>query len=213
MERLSDAMLDVNRASSLSEYALVQANVAQKQREVQIVEDSFTDALTGVGNRRRLDQAMAAEISRVRRTGGLLTAIMADVDHFKRVNDEHGHGAGDKVLARVGALLRSQTRPTDIVARFGGEEFVVLMPHVTLAQGVSKAELLRIALGTEIIDPLTKAVTASFGVAELLPAEEAASFLSRVDTALYQAKESGRNTVVAAGPGLRGRNVSVSPIC
>jgi len=198
LERISDALLDLNRESSVAQHALTQANVSMKQREVQTVEASLTDALTGVGNRRKLEQALAIEISRVHRGEGSLCAIMADIDHFKRVNDEYGHGAGDAVLKHVGGLLRAQTRPTDIVARFGGEEFVVLMPHTRLPQAATRAEKLRSALAAEIIDPLVKPVTSSFGVAELSRDESGESFLARVDAALYQAKKCGRNRVVAA---------------
>lgn len=198
LEKLNDAMLDLNRESSVAQHTLARANVTLKQREVQIVEASLTDALTGVGNRRRLDQALATEISRVRRTGGTLSAIMADIDHFKRVNDDYGHGAGDKVLARLGATFRTQTRPTDIVARFGGEEFVVLMPHTGLAQAASKAEQLRNAVAAECIEPLPRPVTSSFGVAELSRGEDGDSFLARADAALYRAKEGGRNRVATA---------------
>ena len=197
LERLNDAVLELNRKSTVAQDALTRANVAMKRHEVEIVEESLTDKLTGVGNRRKFELALAAEISRVHRHGGTLSAIMADVDHFKRVNDDYGHGAGDKVLARLGELLRSQTRVTDIVARFGGEEFFVLLPHTGLAQAAAKAEQLRIALAAEIIDPLPRPVTSSFGVAELSAGEDGESFLRRVDKALYQAKEAGRNRVVS----------------
>ena len=198
LEMLNDAMLDLNREASVAQHSLARSNVALKQREAQIVETSLTDALTGLGNRRRLDEALAMEISRVRRVGGSLSAIMSDIDHFKRVNDEYGHGGGDRVLERFGALLKQNTRPTDIVARFGGEEFFVLMPHTGLAQAASKAEQLRIALESELIAPLTRPVTSSFGAAELFSGEDAKSFLGRVDAALYEAKKSGRNRVVTA---------------
>jgi diguanylate cyclase (GGDEF)-like protein len=198
LERINDAMLELNQESSVAQNTLTRANVNLKQREVQILEASLTDALTGVGNRRKLEQGLATEISRVRRDGSALSAIMTDVDHFKRVNDEYGHGVGDKVLVQLGALLRSQTRQTDIVARFGGEEFIVLMPHTSLAQAAAKAEILRGALAAELIEPLARPVTASFGVAELSGEEDGESFLGRVDKALYRAKEGGRNQVVAA---------------
>ncbi len=207
LERINDAMLSLNRDSSVAQYSLSQANIMLKesnatmaQREGQFVADSLTDALTGVGNRRKLDQALAAEVGRARRGEGPLSAIMADVDHFKRVNDEYGHGAGDKVLAQFGAMLKSQTRTTDVVARFGGEEFVVLLPHTGLSLAVAKAEQFRQALALQTIEPLTTVVTSSFGVAELLSGENSESLLSRVDAALYRAKEGGRNCVVAAAP-------------
>lgn len=200
LEALNDAILDLNRESSVARHALSQANVSLSQREEQSVAASLTDALTGVGNRRRFDQALEAEISRVRRNGGVLSAIMLDIDHFKRINDQYGHGAGDKVLANLGTLLQSQFRPTDIATRYGGEEFVVLMPHASLAQAASKAEQLRSLLAGQIMEPLENAVTASFGVAQLLGEEDREGFLVRIDTALYQAKAEGRNRVVVAAP-------------
>jgi diguanylate cyclase (GGDEF)-like protein len=207
LERINDAMLSLNRESSVAQYSLSQSNMileesnaTMAQREGQFVVDSLTDALTGVGNRRKLDQALASEIERVRRGEGPLSAIMADVDHFKRVNDDYGHGAGDKVLAQFGALLSSHTRATDVVARFGGEEFIVLLPHTGLSLAITKAEQFRNALASQTIEPLTTAVTSSFGVAELLSGENSESLLRRVDSALYRAKEGGRNRVMAALP-------------
>ena len=198
LERLSDAMLALNRESAAAQHTLTQSNVSLMQRQGRLVEESLTDALTGVGNRRKLEQSLVIEVSRVRRGSGSLSAIMADIDHFKRVNDMHGHSTGDKVLARFGALLKAQTRPTDIVARFGGEEFLVLMPDTSQAQAMLKAEKLRAALAAQIIEPLTEPVTSSFGVAELSPDEDGQSLLGRVDAALYEAKATGRNRVVAA---------------
>ena len=202
LERFNDAMLDLNRESSVVQNALTSANVALKQREEKFVEASLTDALTGVGNRRKLEQTLAIEISRVRRSGGTLSAIMADVDHFKRVNDEYGHGAGDKVLMHFSALLQSKIRATDIVARFGGEEFIVLMPHTSQAEAIAKAEQIRHALALEIIEPLKEPLTSSFGVGELLDQEDRESFLKRIDMALYMAKTGGRNQVLAAANNL-----------
>ena len=198
LERLSDTMLELNQDSTVAQYALAQSNISLTQRQGVLVAESFTDVLTGVGNRRKLDQSLAIEISRMRRDAGALSVIMADIDHFKRVNDVYGHGAGDKVLAHFGAMLQAYTRPTDIVARFGGEEFIVLMPNTSLSQATLKAEQFRAALAVQTIEPLTETVTSSFGVAELFRDEEGSSFLGRVDAALYQAKEAGRNRVVAA---------------
>jgi diguanylate cyclase (GGDEF)-like protein len=186
------------RTESRRENAVLsRANVALKARESILVVESLTDALTGVGNRRMLERAVAAEINRVERHGGALSALMMDIDHFKRVNDEYGHAAGDRVLARFAALLRAQTRPTDIVTRFGGEEFVVLMPHTPLVPAAAKAEQIRAAIAAERIEPLATPLTSSFGLAELAQGEDAASFLGRSDAALYKAKDGGRNRVVA----------------
>jgi PleD family two-component response regulator len=105
LERINDAILEVSKASTLGQNDVTRKNVEIKEREAEILEESMTDILTGVGNRRKLELALVAEISRVRREGGALSAIMGDIDHFKRVNDEYGHAAGDKVLARFLVLL------------------------------------------------------------------------------------------------------------
>jgi len=198
LESLADAVLNLNRESAIAQHGLIQANSALTRSRSRFLEDSLTDALTGVGNRRRFEQALEIEINRDRRGKGPLSAVMADVDDFKRVNDEHGHGVGDQVLADLGELLKSQTRSTDVVARFGGEEFVVLLPHTDLAQATLKAEQFRTALEVRVIVALGRPVTASFGVAELVDGEDRESFFARIDAALYRAKGEGRNRVVAA---------------
>lgn len=205
LERLSDTMLNLNQEASLVHRSLSQtnsrlknANAALKQHESVLLAKSLTDTLTGVGNRRRLDQALKTEIKRANRNGDKLCAVMADIDHFKLVNDDYGHTAGDMVLAKFGVILKSQSRLSDIVTRFGGEEFVVLMPHTALDQAIAKAENLRITLSASIIPPLKSIVTSSFGVAELSEGEDGESLLHRIDAALYQAKKKGRNNVVAA---------------
>lgn len=198
LEKMSDAALAMHQESGLANLSLARANVSLKQRETRIIEISLTDALTGVGNRHKMELAMAEEIARTRRHGVRLCAAMVDVDHFKSVNDRYGHGAGDAVLRRLGTLLREQTRPNDIVARYGGEEFVVLMPHTALAGAVVVAERIRTVLAGEVIAPVPEPVTASFGVAELLAAEGGEAFLARADRALYAAKREGRNRVAMA---------------
>jgi two-component system cell cycle response regulator len=196
LERLNEKMLDLNRDYANAQLELAQANLKLQQREAQIVALTLTDSLTGLGNRRRLEQSLATEINRAQRTGGSLCAFMADLDHFKRINDTFGHEAGDKVLAAFGELLRGETRATEILARAGGEEFVVLMPQTDLARGLATAERIRAAIAAERIDPLPDGITASFGVAELAAGEQGDAFMRRVDKALYEAKHAGRNCVV-----------------
>jgi diguanylate cyclase (GGDEF)-like protein len=198
LERLTNAMLDLNRDSLVAQRSLAETNAALKQNVDQVVETSLTDALTGVGNRRKLQQVLGHELNHARLSGATLSAIMVDLDQFKLVNDIYGHGAGDKVLVHVGALLQSQTRSIDSVIRLGGEEFLVLMPQMPLAHALLRAEQFRCALASRLIEPLTTAITASFGVAELARAENAESMLARADAALYRAKQLGRNRVVAA---------------
>jgi len=196
LERLYDGVSDLNEEYAKAQLGLAQTNLRLRQREAEIVAISLTDPLTGVGNRRRLEQALPLEITRSERTGHKLSAFMADLDHFKRINDTYGHEAGDNVLAAFGRILVKNIRPTDIAARFGGEEFVVMMPHTVLAQGAATAERLRETLASSRIEPLHEPVTASIGVAELAPGESGEELLQRIDKALYAAKESGRNRVV-----------------
>jgi diguanylate cyclase (GGDEF)-like protein len=196
LERLNEKMLDLNRDYADAQLELAQTNLKLRQREAQIVALTLTDSLTGLGNRRRFRQAMATEINRARRTGGSLCAFMADLDHFKRVNDTFGHEVGDKVLAAFGDLLR-QTRSTEVAARIGGEEFVVLMPHTDLAESMATAERIRVATAAMRVKPMPDGVTASFGVAKLAAGEDGNAFMLRIDKALYEAKHTGRNRVVA----------------
>jgi two-component system, cell cycle response regulator len=195
LEQLYDVMLELNRDYANAQFQLAQANLNLRRREAEIVAMSLTDQLTSVGNRRLLDQAMATEIARAARSGKKLCAFIADLDHFKRVNDTYGHEAGDNVLAAFGSLLRRNTRQTDIVARFGGEEFVMLLPDTDLAEAVIIADRLRETLAAECVEPLPDPVTASFGVAEMTIGETGAAMLQRADKALYRAKQAGRNRV------------------
>jgi diguanylate cyclase (GGDEF)-like protein len=201
LERLNDTILSLNREYAKAQLDLAQINHKLQQREAQIVAASLTDPLTGAGNRRRLEQALIAETNRADRTGSKLTAFIADLDHFKMVNDNYGHEVGDKVLVAFGDLLRRRTRATDIVARFGGEEFVVLMPNTDLADAFAIADRIREAFAAFPIEPLPNTVTASFGVAEMAPGEQGNDLLRRADTALYDAKHSGRNRVAIQSPG------------
>ena len=200
MERMQDALLELNHEYASVQLALAQTNLKLKHREAKILEISLTDPLTAVGNRRRLEQALAIEVQRAARTGAGLCAFMADLDRFKRVNDVYGHQAGDAVLAAFGDVLRRLTRVTDIVTRYGGEEFVVLMPHTSLESAIAVAERLREVLAACRIKPLPDPVTASFGVAALAAGEQGTALLDRIDGALYEAKRLGRNRVVTAAP-------------
>ena len=189
---LNDEVNDAYRALALSKQAL-------QLREAQILKLSLTDALTGVGNRRMLDEALAREVERARRQGQALSLLILDIDHFKRVNDTWGHETGDRVLRETGSSLLQMLRATDIATRMGGEEFVVLLPATALAEAVVCAERFRAALATHDF-ALAAPVTSSFGVAALQPQENGSALLARADGALYLAKQQGRNRVVAAAP-------------
>ena len=163
---------------------------------------SVRDPLTGLFNRRYLEETMAREVPRARRLKQPIGVIVLDLDHFKRLNDTHGHEAGDFVLARVGELLRATTRGSDIPCRFGGEEFGVILPGATLEATRAKAETLRAAfhgMSFELEGLHLGTFTLSAGVAVLLPPrEDWAAVLREADRALYAAKEGGRNRVVTA---------------
>jgi len=162
------------------------------------------DALTGLANRRAFEEALQREVARARRTGAALAVVALDIDHFKRVNDTHGHAAGDLVLAEVAARAQRALRAEDLLARIGGEELAALLPGATLAAAAEVAERIRHAVGDRGIPVAATAidVTVSLGCAALLADErEGAALLARADARLYDAKRAGRNRVVCAAPG------------
>jgi two-component system, cell cycle response regulator len=174
-------------------------------RMATLVEESrwlaTTDALTGLMNRRAFMDWGVREVRRATRYSDPLSAILLDVDHFKLINDRRGHAAGDAVLASVAQLLVRTMRSSDVVARWGGEEFVVALPSTPLAGATLVAERVRAELeAADIRDGNGDRVpvTASFGVAELGGAEQLDSLVDRADRAMYRAKSGGRNRVCAA---------------
>ena len=154
------------------------------------------DALTGCLNRRRMLEMLAVEVHRARR-GVTFSVCLVDLDHFKAVNDEHGHLAGDEVLKRFASAVQSMLRPTDFLARYGGEEFLVGLPQTSLESAVVVAERIQAMIEQTVFPGLAlrRGVTVSIGVAEHQPAHTVERTLERVDEALYEAKAQGRNTV------------------
>lgn len=167
-----------------------------------LLEQATRDALTGLYNRRYLEETLAREIERARRQQGKLAAIMLDVDFFKRFNDNYGHEAGDVVLTAIGCLLGKNIRASDVACRYGGEEFTILLPDTDAAQAAERAELIRRAaheMRLEYRGQMLPGVTISLGVAEFpLHGETGATLLAAADAALYRAKESGRDRVEVA---------------
>lgn len=155
----------------------------------------YLDPLTGVANRRSLDETLVREAERGARLGLPLTAIMLDVDHFKAVNDTFGHAMGDKVLQAIAKTISSRVRPYDLPARYGGEEFLILLPAVSLMDGGGFAERFRVAVSEMTLAGFPGKITASFGVATLLPGRPWQTLFERADRALYRAKQNGRNRV------------------
>lgn len=169
--------------------------------------DGFTDALTDVANRRFFDRRLHEEISLWRRRGGSLSCLLVDLDHFKQINDRHGHQVGDLVLQQVARTLNLELRASDVLARYGGEEFILLLPDTDSAQAAEIAERLRAAVAA-LAWPQTPGgrlqVTASIGLASVdssqrnLLDDPDRWLLRQADSALYLAKAGGRNRVAAA---------------
>ncbi|MEH6627603.1 MAG: GGDEF domain-containing protein [Motiliproteus sp.] len=161
---------------------------------------AMSDPLTGLPNRAAYDEAVEAERDKAANNNSPLTLVICDLDHFKRVNDGFGHLAGDKVLKLVAKILRGGLRMSDFIGRYGGEEFVMVLPGTTVEQALEVMEKLRRVMEQSPFNfkgqPVQ--VTMSFGVAENLPHEKSDDLFSRADKALYQAKEQGRNCCVVA---------------
>ena len=178
-------------ALGISVVLLLADDLSQRMKRLAV-----TDGLTGLLNRRGVEEAGAREVGRAHRYGGSLGVAVLDIDHFKSINDHHGHPAGDEALQNIAAALVETTRATDIVARIGGEEFVVLMPD-TQWHGVGElAQRLRERLARCEVDG--QRLTVSIGAGVLAPGERLWDFLSRIDRSLYRAKELGRDRVEMA---------------
>jgi two-component system cell cycle response regulator len=168
----------------------------------ELAELATVDALTAVANRRAVEQRLAHEFQRAKRYKHPLSVMLVDIDHFKSVNDTYGHPVGDKVLVEVAAAIRQSIRGTDMVGRFGGEEFIVLAPETPASAGGIVAERVRQSIAHRTSgksDQGMPAVTASIGVAstEIAAANET-ELVTRADQALYRAKREGRNRVIQA---------------
>jgi diguanylate cyclase (GGDEF)-like protein/hemerythrin-like metal-binding protein/PAS domain S-box-containing protein len=175
---------------------------------------SVTDEMTGIYNRHYLDRRIQEEIERADRYGSALGLIIVDLDHFKDINDTWGHDAGDNVLVSLTDIIKRNIRKPDILARWGGEEFVLLVPQTDLAGTIALAEKLRDAISV-VQHPGIGVVTASFGVAERIGNEPFANWFRRADQALYLAKSKGRNRVVCgseAGIALGSARLDWNPV-
>lgn len=162
---------------------------AERMREL-----AHTDALTGLGNRRQADLWLVREVQRAARYARPFSVLMLDIDHFKRLNDEHGHAAGDRVLADLANELVGMVRASDAVVRWGGEEFLVLAPETGLEDAVQVAELVRRQVAKLPLGDAHR-TTVSIGVAAHRTGDDPQSLVARADAALYMAKRSGRNVV------------------
>ena len=195
------------------------AGISTLNRLVLLERECVTDPLTGIYNRRYLDVQLGVEQKRAQRNKHPLSMMLLDIDHFKNVNDQHGHQVGDQVLSMVAQTIMHYSRSNDIVARFGGEEIAIIVPNANLQQTQKQAERLRQAIAQSAM-PVTGLaveqvnVTVSIGVAELdnCDLSEPQAMLGRADSALYQAKSAGRNQVVGQALLPRKEPVLVDPL-
>lgn len=179
----------------------LKAEIDQREKIAQLLEETArTDFLTKLINRRAMHRILQSEMARVERTGGVFSLILVDIDFFKNVNDQFGHDIGDNVLIALSRVFEKSTREQDMVSRWGGEEFLILLPSTSEADAVEQAERLRQLLDSDTlqIERYPHRVTASFGVCEFAVGQSLEFLLKQADVALYQAKALGRNQVRAA---------------
>jgi diguanylate cyclase (GGDEF)-like protein len=175
--------------------AELEARVAMRTQELEKL--AMLDPLTGAGNRRHLEQRAAVEISNCQRSNDTISVIIFDLDHFKKINDTWGHKVGDVVLQQVVKTAKDLLRPSDFLARIGGEEFVILLPSTKVQAGSNIAERIRAAIALLEIktDDSSIHVTASFGLVSMSREFDLTDTIARADAALYIAKQAGRNQV------------------
>jgi diguanylate cyclase (GGDEF)-like protein len=182
--------------TSLASHAAIALENARLHRIVE--RQALVDGLTGIANRRQCEDSLTGEIARAERLGTPLTLVLADLDDFKRVNDVHGHTVGDDVLREFAAVLRSTVRDSDLAGRWGGEEFLLLLPGAEAVGGAQLADRVRSSLVERSFlgrDGEVVTVTCSFGVAQFRPGEDERELFAAADRALYRAKREGKNRV------------------
>lgn len=189
-----------NEALTRINLRVMQESVRLASENAELATDSMTDALTGLANRRHFDQFMAEQSRVAQRHAGWVGLLMVDLDHFKAVNDTHGHPVGDLVLQAVASALRGLLGDSDLIARYGGEEFALVMPGIDLDHACAVAERVRLVICDAEVssaDGILVSVTGSVGVTALNGKllEEPDAALARADAALYVAKDSGRNRI------------------
>ena len=207
-EVIGSVLVSLDAPATVDQDGAVRQTVAQAApmlanlRNLAIAEfRANSDALTGLPNKRATDDTLKRMVAFANRSLSPLTAIMLDLDHFKQINDRYGHGKGDEVLAAVGAAITANLRGSDFAGRFGGEEFLILLPETTSASALPSAERIRTAIAAITLPGLDRDITASLGIADLL--EHAGSpdgLIHEADRALYAAKAQGRNRTVVASP-------------
>ncbi|MES2534303.1 MAG: biofilm regulation diguanylate cyclase SiaD [Pseudomonadota bacterium] len=195
-ERYSKQMRQLGKIARISDrYQLMMRDLNDALKAA-----STTDPLTGIGNRRMLVERLKSEMARSQRVSRPLAVAIADVDRFKSVNDTFGHDAGDKALTEIARTIDANIREYDCCGRWGGEEFLIIMPEISVTEGLLIIERVRLALDdldVSIADQRIE-LSASFGIAQYNPGESMSDLINRADAALYAAKHAGRNQVKIA---------------
>lgn len=194
LERLAQQNHSLEDLVEERTHQLIQTNAALESKIAEVQRLAETDTLTGVANRYRLEKTLELEVERAERFHQPLSVIALDIDNFKIVNDEFGHANGDMVLVQMSRLLKKNIREIDLLARWGGDEFMILLPNTGLEAAAHTAEKLRQLIVDAKLDKRAT-ITTSFGVAQLRQGESAMRLSIRADNALYQSKESGKNRI------------------
>jgi diguanylate cyclase len=196
----------VEQRTSELDYATQQL-MAQFERvnslQAKLKEEAIRDPLTGLFNRRHLAEMLPIELARSKRANTSLTLLLLDIDHFKNINDTHGHPVGDAVLQAVGNALQASVRAGDIVCRFGGEEFILVFPGMPAAFGQTRAENLRALIGSQTIPEKDQLISVTISIGGAVYPQDGTSgdeLISLADLALYRAKQNGRNRVEFSEP-------------
>ncbi len=181
-----------------------QQEIKRLEQEVSVArEDALSDSLTGLSNRKGFDLALAQHLAKLNDESRGICLLMADIDNFKKINDTYGHVFGDKVIQTVAEILRTNIKGSDLAARFGGEEFVIILPETPLEGACALAEKIRSTIARSRIhrngqEEALESITVSFGVSRYQPSESVNDFIVRADRALYESKHQGRNRVTVA---------------
>lgn len=196
-DKCNSFLVRIEKFHDVESYLISLTNITSIEQESKNLEHmAMTDQLTKIYNRLKFGNLLEAEIAKAKKSKKPLSLIMLDIDHFKKINDTYGHQTGDYALVTTVEIIKDHIRTADIFARWGGEEFMILLPGATIEAAKTKAEILRSAMDEyDYIEPSN--VTGSFGVVQLADSDTVDSLTKRVDEALYAAKNAGRNKVVA----------------
>ncbi len=194
----NDVNTDVNRNLLLHLHQLVQENEKLKQENKKLKENIRIDALTKVYNRQFMEEYLRDELSRSDRYSSHFSMLILDIDFFKKINDTYGHQVGDFVLKKIADIMKKTLRNSDMIFRYGGEEFLVALPETELKGACRAADKLRKTIEDEIFDTIQWSITVSIGVSERKDNISLDELIHNVDMALYEAKKGGRNQVRVA---------------